>query len=180
MKRLLFLLLVCSVYAVSQAQTFKEGDVIFQISKSRQSPLIQYATFSPWSHCGIIVEKGSKYYVLEASNVVKLTPIDQFIDRGRFNAYKIKRLNKKNIKIRYKNLLGIKYDLAFKFDNGKFYCSELIYHIFKTQLGVELCEPRKIKDYNTFGLKDVMKNRGMDIDQYVVAPSDILHSDLLD
>ena len=37
----------------------KEGDVIFQTSLSQQSPLIQMATRSKISHCGIIVIKDS-------------------------------------------------------------------------------------------------------------------------
>jgi hypothetical protein len=44
----------------------KEGDIIFHTSKSKQSPLIQYATMSTLSHCGIIVEKKGDLYVLEA------------------------------------------------------------------------------------------------------------------
>ena len=36
------------------AADWKEGDIVFQISKSEQSPLIQYATGSPWTHCGIV------------------------------------------------------------------------------------------------------------------------------
>ena len=31
------------------AADWKEGDIVFQISMSEQSPLIQYATGSPWS-----------------------------------------------------------------------------------------------------------------------------------
>ena len=42
----------------------KEGDVIFQTSQSQQSPLIQIATGSRISHCGIIVMKNGKPYVL--------------------------------------------------------------------------------------------------------------------
>ena len=43
----------------------REGDVIFQTSQSQQSPLIQIATRSKISHCGIIVMKNGKPYVLE-------------------------------------------------------------------------------------------------------------------
>ena len=35
----------------------KEGDIIFQTSKSSQSPFIMVATHSRWSHCGVVVEK---------------------------------------------------------------------------------------------------------------------------
>lgn len=70
------------------SNTLKEGDIVFQMSKSKQSPLVQYATGSPWSHCGIIIEKDNKLYVLEASNVVKLTPFQKWKERGRFGIVK--------------------------------------------------------------------------------------------
>ena len=38
----------------------REGDVIFQTSKSQQSPLIQIGTRSKITHCGIIVMRGGK------------------------------------------------------------------------------------------------------------------------
>ena len=66
--------------------------LIFQVSQSNQSPFIQLATNSPWSHCGVIVEKGGKVYVLEASNVVKLTPLKKWISRGKFGKYKRRRV----------------------------------------------------------------------------------------
>ena len=86
---------------VASPQNFKEGDIVFQISKSKQSPLVQYATLSPWSHCGVIIEKGDKLYVLEASNVVKLTPLDEWKKKGRFGIIKRKRVCKEPVKIRY-------------------------------------------------------------------------------
>ncbi|MBO4608089.1 MAG: hypothetical protein J5682_09350, partial [Prevotella sp.] len=56
----------------------KEGDLIFHTSKSDQSPLIQYATMSVLSHCGIIIEKSDGLYVLEATGRLKLTPLQEF------------------------------------------------------------------------------------------------------
>ena len=41
-----------------------------------------WATASPVTHCGIVIEKGDKLYVLEAENGVELTAIDKWIDRG--------------------------------------------------------------------------------------------------
>ena len=60
----------------------KEGDVIFQTSQSQQSPLIQIATRSKISHCGIIVMKNGKPYVLETLKTLVVTPLDKFIARG--------------------------------------------------------------------------------------------------
>ena len=164
----------------------KEGDVIFQTSQSQQSPLIQIATRSKISHCGIIVMKNGKPYVLETLKTLVVTPLDKFIARGEGGKYWLKRSNKENIKIKYGSYLGKPYDLAFKFDNGKFYCSELIYDIYKNQLGIELCEPKKVSDYLIFGtdklpqIEKAMKKRGIAKEQYAVAPVDIFESDYLE
>lgn len=158
----------------ANATDWKEGDIVFQISKSKQSPLVQYATLSPWSHCGIVVEKKGQFYVLEASNVVKLTPIDTWCKKGKFEYVKKVRILDEDVKIKYDKYLGIPYDLQFKFNNGKYYCSELVYEIYKNQLGIELCKPKPIKSYNTLGLKDKMKARRMNENQLVVAPCDLI------
>ena len=164
----------------------REGDVIFQTSQSQQSPLIQIATRSKISHCGIIVMKNGKPYVLETLKTLVVTPLDKFIARGEGGKYWLKRSNKENIKIKYGSYLGKPYDLAFKFDNGKFYCSELIYDIYNNQLGIELCEPKKVSDYLIFGtdklpqIEKAMKKRGITKEQYAVAPVDIFESDHLE
>lgn len=160
----------------------REGDVIFQTSKSQQSSLIQIATRSKITHCGIIVMKDGKPYVLETLKTLVLTPLDEFISRGEDGRYWLKRSEKENIKIKYGNYLGIPYDLAFKFDNAKFYCSELIYDIYKNQLGIELCEPKKVQEYLILGcdrlpkIEETMKKRGITKDQYAVAPVDVFKS----
>ena len=164
----------------------REGDVIFQTSQSQQSPLIQIATRSRISHCGIIVMKNGKPYVLETLKTLVVTPLDKFIARGEGGKYWLKRSNKENIKIKYGSYLGKPYDLAFKFDNGKFYCSELIYDIYKNQLGIELCEPKKVSDYLMIGIDKLpqiemaMNKRGITMEQYAVAPVDIFESDYLE
>ena len=164
----------------------REGDVIFQTSQSQQSPLIQIATRSKISHCGIIVMRNGKPYVLETLKTLVVTPLDKFIARGEGKRYWLKRSDKENIKIKYNSYLGNPYDLAFKFDNGKFYCSELIYDIYKNQLGIELCKPKKVGDYLILGtdqlpqIEKAMKKRGITKEQYAVAPIDIFESDYLE
>ena len=164
----------------------REGDVIFQTSLSQQSPLIQIATRSKISHCGIIVMKDGEPYVLETLKTLVVTPLDQFIARGEGKRYWLKRSKKENIKIEYDNYLGKPYDLAFKFDNDKFYCSELIYDIYKNQLGIELCKPKKVNDYLILctdklpPIEKAMKKRGITKEQYAVAPVDIFESEYLE
>ena len=164
----------------------REGDVIFQTSQSQQSPLIQIATRSKISHCGIIVMKNGKPYVHETLKTLVVTPLDKFIARGEDGKYWLKRSKKENIKIKYGSYLGKPYDLAFKFDNDKFYCSELIYDIYKNQLDIELCKPKRISEYLILGtdklpqIENAMKKRGITKEQYAVAPVDIFESDYLE
>ena len=157
----------------------KEGDIVFQTSKSSQSKYIILATRSQWSHCGIIIERPDGLYVLEAISTVSLTPYQQWVDRGKGKHVSMKRYTEEPVKIKYSKYLGKPYDLAFKFGNGKWYCSELVYDIYKRQLGVELCKPRPVSDYVISGLDKVLSKRGIDKDQLVVAPKDLYESELL-
>ena len=163
----------------------REGDVIFHTSQSSQSPLIQLGTRSHITHCGIVVIKGGKPYVLETLKTLVLTPLDKFIARGKEGQYWLKRSDKENIKIDYAHYLGKPYDSAFSFDNDIYYCSELVYDIYKTQLGIELCEPKRVGDYLILGtdkldkIENTMKRRGISKEQYAVAPVDVFESDYL-
>ena len=166
----------------SRTPDVEEGDVIFQTSRSDQSPLIALVTHSPMTHCGIIVMNKNMPYVLEASGTLRLTPLADFIKRGKAGAYWIKHRPKEwnaSKKIRYKHLLGRSYDLAFSFSNNRYYCSELVYDIYLNQQGIQLCEPRKMNSYWLTSLpvvKKQMKRRGMNPDDLVVSPSDLFNS----
>lgn len=163
----------------------REGDVIFQTSQSSQSPLIQIGTRSHITHCGIIVMRDGKPYVLETLKTLVLTPLDKFIARGKEGKYWLKRSDKENIKIDYAHYLGKPYDLAFSFDNDIYYCSELVYDIYKNQLGIELCKPKQVGDYLILGtdkldkIENTMQRRGITKEQYAVAPVDVFESEYL-
>lgn len=167
------------------AEIVREGDVIFQTTQSKQSPLIQLATRSKISHCGIVVMKNGKPYVLETLNTLKLTPLDKFVARSKGGKYWLKRSDKENIKIKYDHYLGKSYDVAFRLDNDIYYCSELVYDIYKKQLGIELCKPKKIDDYLILCteklpiIKKEMQRRGIKKEEYAVAPVDVFRSEKL-
>ena len=163
----------------------REGDVIFQTSQSSQSPLIQIGTRSHITHCGIIVMRDGKPYVLETLKTLVLTPLDKFVARGKDGKYWLKRSDRENIKIEYAHYLGKPYDLAFSFDNDIYYCSELVYDIYKKQLGIELCKPKQVGDYLILGtdkldkIENTMQRRGITKEQYAVAPVDVFESEYL-
>ena len=175
---LFILLLLCSCTA-NNFKEVKEGDIIFQTSKSQQSKFIAYATHSLNTHCGIVVYKKGEPYVLEASNVIKLTPLKKFINKGLLGRYQIYRYTNTPVKIAYKNYLGIPYDSEFRWTDKRYYCSELVWKIYKKQLNVELCEPQELSSYTISGLEKVLNKRGISKTSLFVAPSDLSNSDKL-
>lgn len=173
-----FLLMVLTAVGCTsgQAKDLKEGDIVFQISESSQSPAVIWATKSPWSHCGIIVERKDGPYVLEASSTVRLTPWKEWKKRGRMGIVKKRRVFDKPMKINYAKYLGKPYDLAFRLGNSKWYCSELVYDIYKNQFNCELGKPHPVSDYGITNprIRKLMRKRGITDSQLVIAPCDLL------
>lgn len=154
----------------------REGDVVFIESQSSQAPYIKVGTMSKWTHCGVVVDTPQGLKVLEASKTVKLTPFAKFIGFAKNENWTVKRPNQKLTEsISYSKYLGLPYDLEFKFDNGKMYCSELVWLVYKDQ-GIELCKPRKVSRFVCTRIpkvKTLMKQRNVSMDQLVVAPVDL-------
>lgn len=65
------------VQQLADNDEIKNGDLIFQTSLSGQSKAIQLATNSKYSHCGIVYTDNGQFYVSEAIQPVKTTPIDK-------------------------------------------------------------------------------------------------------
>lgn len=60
----------------------------------------------------------------------------------------------------------MRYDMEFKFDNGKMYCSELVWRVYKDQ-DIELCKPRKVSGFMFTRIpkvKKLMDNRNIFMD----------------
>jgi len=55
----------------------RDGDIVFQTSRSSQSEAIQHATGSAYSHMGLILFRDGRPYVLEAVATVRYTPLDR-------------------------------------------------------------------------------------------------------
>ncbi len=161
--------------------TPQQGDVIFHVSESSQSAAIQLGTWSRYSHCGLIIMKNGKPYVLEAENGVELTPIRQWLKRGKLgHHYRVMRL-KDEQKLNLPYQLGGRYDRAFRFNNDKYYCSELVWELYGKN-NINLCTPKALQDYHFLYLPMVqkhIKSRGFTMEQKVVAPVDIVKSNKL-
>jgi len=172
----------------------REGDLIFQTSLSRQSQAIQLATKSRYSHCGLIYKDGKDYYVFEAVQPVKRTPLDKWIARGKDGKYVIKRLKNadqvltpatlakmKQIGDKFK---GKNYDLTFEWSDDKIYCSELIWKIYQRTTGLEIGKLEKLSDFDLTNeaVKMKMKERYGDkipMNENVISPVAIFDSELL-
>lgn len=184
MKRIIFIMLAlaaisCKGRVVDDVQV---GDIVFIESQSSQSPYIKLGTMSKWTHCGVVVDTPEGLKVLEASKTVRLTPFNSFISSAKNDNWYIKRPEQKlREPISYQKYLGQPYDLEFKFDNGKMYCSELVWLIYKDQ-GIELCEPRNVSSFVMTRIprvRKLMDKRNISMNQKVVAPVDIYNASSL-
>jgi hypothetical protein len=61
------------------ASLLKEGDIIYQTSRSSQSLAIQRATGSRYSHMGMIIYRNGAPMVFEAVQTVRYTPLKEWI-----------------------------------------------------------------------------------------------------
>lgn len=140
-----FYLLLCffNTYAQKQIHKLENGDLIFQNSEC--GPLcIAINKVTPaiygkhYSHIGIIDIENDTTFVIEATgNQVQKNTIKFFLARSKQTVL-VGRLKKQ-----YKYLIpqaiqysqqqiGVPYDDNFIYNNGKYYCSELIYDAFKS------------------------------------------------
>ena len=172
----------------------KNGDLIFQTSLSGQSKAIQLATKSKYSHCGLIYKEGNNYFVFEAVQPVKRTPLNKWIARGQDGKFVIKRLKNAD-KILSPTILakmkqvgdqfdGKNYDLTFEWSDDKIYCSELIWKIYQRATGIEIGKLEKLSDFDLTNeaVKEKMKERYGDklpTEETVISPASIFDSELL-
>lgn len=138
-----FLLLIVTLPFLSQAQnvSLKTGDLIFQSMNC--GPLCEAINEvtegyqgKDFSHMGMVYIKNDSIFIIEASgNSVRLTPLETF------KSYTNETMYVGRLKRRFRKLIpqaitftlsqmGVPYDDAYLYDNGSYYCSELIYDAF--------------------------------------------------
>jgi hypothetical protein len=138
----------------------KDGDLIFQRSQSAQAAALEEGTGSIWTHVGTAFKNGKAgWQVFEASRTVTMTPIDDFVRRGKNGAFVIKRLasgapgTKELQKLRssFAVFAGKPYDIFFEWNNQRIYCSELVWKGYVAALGVEIGKVQRFKDIRLDG-----------------------------
>lgn len=182
------------VKKLTEKSEIKNGDLIFQTSISGQSKAIQLATNSKYSHCGIVYSNNGQFYVFEAVQPIKTTPLDKWIARGKEGHYVIKRLKNADQILTAETLQKMKqeggkfkgknYDLTFEWSDDKIYCSELIWKIYKRATGLEVGKLEKLSDFDLTNevVKQKMKERYGDkipMNEVVISPKAVFDSELL-
>ena len=173
------------------AYTPAAGDIVFHTSTSTQSVAVQSATHSRYSHMGIVLIKEGRPVVLEAVQPVKYTDLKTWLNRGKGQQYVIKRLTSpikpaavSKLDQEAKRYLGKPYDLTFEWSDDRIYCSELVWKLYKSALGIELAPLAKLGSFDLTAsavkakLKERYGNR-IPLNEPVIAPSAIFESTLL-
>jgi hypothetical protein len=166
----------------------KAGDFVFQsLSHNPLIDSIEGSTGSPFSHCGIVRQRdtpkrhGDRWAVIEAIGPVKETPLSWWIAQGRGSAYAVFRLraplSEKVPAIiaaaeRYK---GRPYDIHYDMDDGKIYCSELLYKAVRDATGRKLGKIRKLGELNWRPYEQVIRgieSGGLPLEREMITPRD--------
>ncbi|MBI5380589.1 MAG: hypothetical protein HZA31_01690 [Opitutae bacterium] len=133
----------------------REGDILFQsLPRCELVDTIEDATYSSFSHCGIVAKTADELVVIEAIGPVRETPISSWIGQGRGNRFSAYRLAPEfaakipAILSAARGYLGKPYDIHYRFDDDRIYCSELIFKAFRTVTGKNLGKVEKLGDLN--------------------------------
>lgn len=134
------------------------GDLIFHTSQSAKSQAIQLATHSSYSHCGILLRQGGEWQVLEAIQPVSITPLEQWIARGKGRHFVVKRLRDadqvltptavRRLIRTGRRYWGKPYDLYFGWSDDRIYCSELIWKVYERGIGRRLGRLQHLRDFD--------------------------------
>jgi len=183
-----------STCSAKTAYVPREGDILFQTSRSAQSQAIQLATHSRWSHVGLVYFQHGKSYVLEAVQPVKLTPLSAWIARGTGHHFVARRLVnagrlltppvKTKMRAVGKQFLGKNYDLYFGWSDSRIYCSELVWKVYARGAGIHLGSLEKLHSFDLGNpvVKAKLRERYGNhppLDEPVISPAAIYASDRL-
>jgi len=146
----------------AQKNKLKTGDLLFQkMNCGDLCEAIHAVTEGfngyDFSHLGLVVIENDSVFIIEAAgNAVRKVTLEQFSKNTQTTMFigrvksKYKKLIPEVISFS-KQQIGIPYDDDYLYDNGKYYCSELIYDAFLKAYGMPFFElqPMTFKQPNT-------------------------------
>lgn len=177
--------------AANAAAPLRDGDILFQTSRSGQSVAIQRATHSPYSHVGVVLYRDGKAFVFEAITTVRYTPLATWVARGDGGRYVVRRLKRplqpaemQKLHEAAKAYEGKPYDLYFEWNDSRIYCSELVWKMYREATGLEIGALQKLRELDLADpvVKAMMRERyGNDIplDERMISPASMFESRLL-
>lgn len=160
----------------------QEGDIVFQsLPVNELVAMIEGATHSPFSHCGVVNKKDGRWMVLEALGNVHYTPLLDWLMRGRgkqFAVYRLKPTYQETIPDfidKMETYLDSPYDFRYRMDEEAMYCSELIYKGYKQATGEELGQLTTLGelDYEPFAplIRQLEGEQEIPTDRKIIPPS---------
>jgi hypothetical protein len=172
----------------------RNGDLVFQTSKSQLGPALEIATGSVITHVGVIFIDSDTVFVYEAVGPVRRVPLERWIGLGVERMFCVKRLKNadevltpdalKKMEDVYSKLEGRDYDVRFEWSDDRLYCSELVYKMYKKGADIEL---GRIEKFGGLKLDDPLVQfwinmyfpEGPNLDEEVVSPVSIFNDTLL-
>lgn len=161
----------------------RNGDVVFQTSKSSRSAIIRAASDSPYSHVGLVEVTDSGVFVIEAIQPVSRTPWETWYARGvdsKFTVIRAKQASPQalaKVVASAKAWVGRPYDARYRWDDERLYCSELVMKAFAT-IGIEAGQLQTISSLHvTPAILQLAKSRGVNPEQKLVTPASIAVDD---
>jgi hypothetical protein len=179
-----------SVYIAYWNYSPQDGDILFQsLPPSRLVNAIEGVSQSPYSHCGIVTKQNGRWVICEAFRNVELTPLKEFVFRGRnqgFAVYRLKADFQKFIPATIENArkyLGRPYDVQYQMDDARIYCSELIYKGYREASGQQLGKLVRLGDLNWRPFEEAIKyfeGGPVPLDREMITPKDMAEASQLE
>lgn len=161
----------------------REGDVVFQsLGGSPLKELIEGATESKFSHCGMVVRRNNQWMVIEAVGPVREITLPSWILRGVNSDFAAFRLDAKYdsqipaIIAEARKFLGRPSDFRYRFDDENIYCSELVFKAFQNVTGERLGRVRKVRELNWQPYKvfiEELEGGPVPLDRDLITPRDL-------